>query len=332
MVQAINKAGYDLDSLTTSDINDSIVGSVYDFLLDTKGFAPRTFNKYFSHYTSFISWYSEEFDIPLKNLFEKVPRKRTNPNPEIITQEEYEKLLEVINHQNGVHHYTGKIKSKTNLYKPWLKDAIKLGLMTGRRREELINLKFKNILEDKEGNSFIKIEDYKVNRIQKRKEESNKKFIYIPLTVELKSLLEDLNYEKHKESDTFIIAPDFVLKRNKVMSDTLSRGFSHFYDLLETGRKLTFRSLRKTYITNLSVYMGGNAKSITGHSGDNVLETYYLNKETIAKAANGFQVFAKPIDRVKELAQIRQTTTLKTRNKNQGREVSNSLKKGLEIG
>jgi hypothetical protein len=134
---------------------------------------------------------------------------------------------------------------------------------------------------------------------------------------------------------------------NQTMKDIIGNRASYLKKIREHKLKVVdainrdkesigFKRVVKLFGIHLNTFkawaMGGNAKSITGHSGDNVLETYYLNKETIAKAANGFQVFAKPIDRVKELAQIRQTTTLKTRNKNQGREVSNSLKKGLEIG
>jgi hypothetical protein len=63
--------------------------------------------------------------------------------------------------------------------------------------------------------------------------------------------------------------------------------------------------LRKTYITNLSLYMGGNAKAITGHSDDAVIDKHYLNKRAIAKVAQGYQVFPNEINRKHELEQIR---------------------------
>jgi hypothetical protein len=51
--------------------------------------------------------------------------------------------------------------------------------------------------------------------------------------------------------------------------------------------------------------MGGNAKAITGHSDDAVIEQFYLNKEAVAKAALGFEVFSSEISRKNELDQLR---------------------------
>jgi hypothetical protein len=34
--------------------------------------------------------------------------------------------------------------------------------------------------------------------------------------------------------------------------------------------------------------MGGNAKAITGHSDDSVIERRYLDKQALVKAAQGF--------------------------------------------
>ena len=90
------------------------------------------------------------------------------------------------------------------------------------------------------------------------------------------------------------------------MSDILSRGFTHYYDQLNTGRKLTFKCLRKTYITNLEIYMGaGNTKAITGHSGDQVIERNYIDKKEMAKAARGFNVFSTEKERANDLKEIR---------------------------
>ena len=90
------------------------------------------------------------------------------------------------------------------------------------------------------------------------------------------------------------------------MSDILSRGFSHYYNQLKTGRKLTFKCLRKTYITNLEIYMGnGNTKSITGHSDNQVIERNYIDKKEIAKSAMNFEVFSKKVDRSNTLKEIR---------------------------
>lgn len=135
-----------------------------------------------------------------------------------------------------------------------------------------------------------------------------------------------LKWNNHKGSDVYVLAPDVETKRNKVLSDVLSRGFTHFYSQLETGRQLTFKCLRKTFITNMSIYMGGNAKAITGHSDDAVIENHYLNKESVVKAANGFSVFEASLSRQNELTQVRSQSKIKS--------ISNekqNAQKGLEI-
>jgi len=325
LVVALKENGYDVNTLSVSDLDDALVGIVFDYLLDKKKFSGRSFNKYMGAYTSFVSWYNKEYDASIKNVFEVVPRKKIQHHPETISKDEFEKLLESITPEKGIHLYDSATKKHRNYYRPYLKDAFRLALYTGRRREEVITLKFNDIITDSEGNSVIKSEDYKTNRIQNRTEDS-KKFNYIPVTKELHELLLDLGWNNHKGSDAYILAPDVEIKRNKVLSDVLSRGFTHFYSQLETGRELTFKCLRKTFITNISIYMGGNAKAITGHSDDAVIENHYLNKESVAKAANGFSVFEASLSRQNELKQVRSQSKIKS--------ISNekqNAQKGLEI-
>ena len=307
LLECLQKNGQDVMALSVGQINDQAVGQVYEYMLKEKGFANRTLNKYLGYYTSFIAWYGEEFDVPLKNFFEKVQRKRVVHNPQAITSKEFGDLLERITPENGIRPYDKGKKKIRNVYRFWLKYGFKLALQSGRRREEVIELKFNNIIQDGEGNSFVKVPDFKVNRSQNRIEEQELKYIYIPVTKELRELLDELDFEKYKNSDTYILAPE-ITKRSKAMLSDLSRGFSHYYDQLNTGRKLTFKCLRKTYITNLSIYMGGNAKAITQHSDDKVIEEHYLDKQELAKAAQGFQVFSKENERKTALQNLRSET------------------------
>jgi len=308
LAEGLKNNGHKISELTVDDINDNVVGQTYSHL-ENKKFANRTFNKYFSYYTSFLKWYSEEYNYPLKNCFEKVQRKNLNPQPEAITKSEYEALLKQITPENGVKQYDNGVKPTRNVYRTWLADGIRLGLETGRRREEIINLKWSNIKES-DGIQFIKSEDYKVNRIQNRITDEEKKYIYVPVTDSLKKLLNELGYEKYRDADNFILAPDINICRNRIMSDALTLGFSHYYNQLNTGRKLTFKCLRKTYITNLQIFFSGNGetKAITGHSGNKVIEENYIDKKEIVKATRGFNVFSKENERADELKEIRKET------------------------
>lgn len=307
LVTCLKDNGYNLASLRIEDIDNEIVGKVF-LSLEKRKVANRTFNKYFSFYTSFLKWYAEEYDCPIRNYFEKVKRRNLNPKPEAITHREYEALLEKITPENGIKEYNNGVKPMRNLFRPWLADGIRLALETGRRREEIINLKWKDIQEN-DGYLYIKVEDYKINRIQNRISDEEKKFIYIPVTGSLRKLLDELDYNKYAGTDNFILAPDIKISRGRVMSDILSRGFTHYYDQLNTGRKITFKCLRKTYITNLEIFMGsGNTKVITGHSNDQVIERSYIDRKEMAKAAQGYSVFSKEEGRDHQLKDIRTTT------------------------
>lgn len=302
--KCIAKNGYREETTTIEDINNKMVGIVFQ-ALENRGFAPRTFNKYMSYYTSFLTWYAEEFDTPIRNYFEKVKRKNLTPRPEAISYREYESLLAITTPENGIKEYKDGKKPTRNLYRPWLVAGFRLGLETGRRREEIANLRWKDIIES-DGDLYIEVEDYKINRIQNRISDEEKKYNYIPVTHQLKKLLDELGYHIYKGMDAFILAPDIKISRGKVMSDVLSRGFSHFYDQLNTGTKLTFKCLRKTFITHLEIFMhGGDIKAITGHTNDQTIKRSYLDKREMAKAAQGFSVFSKDEERDHQLEEIR---------------------------
>jgi len=304
LAECLSESGYNLNSLTVDDINNELVGRVFDYL-EKRKLAPRTFNKLLTYYTSFLKWYTAEYDYPIRNYFERVRRKNLNPKPEAITFKEYTALLEKVKPENGIKEYSDGVKPIRNLYRPWLADGFRLALETGRRREEIINMKWNNIRES-DDIPYIIVEDFKVNRIQNRISEEEKKFIHIPITESLEKLLKDLDLEDYVGTDNYILAPGITISRKRVMADTLSRGFSHYYKQLNTGKRLTFKCLRKTYITNLEIFMGrGNTKSITGHSDDQVIEQNYIDKKEIAKAARGFKVFPNEHERGHELKEIR---------------------------
>lgn len=311
LVFALKKGGYNVSKIAIDSIDDKMVGEIYNYLITEKNFSNRSFNKYFGYYTSFLKWFCEEYNVPIRNWFEKVNRKKTNSNPQSISKEEFMSLLKMITPENGIKEYSSGKKTKRNLYRPWLKNGLRLAIETGRRREEIVNLKFNNIISDTDGNSFISVEDFKVNRIQNRITEEEKKYIYIPITKSLEQLLVELNFKENQGKDIYILAPEITINR-KDMCDVLSRGFSHYYSQLSSDKKLSFKSLRKTYITNLSIFMGGNAKAITQHSDDAVIERHYLDKQALAKAAKGFQVFSDEPERKRELAQTRNSKKIAT--------------------
>lgn len=87
-----------------------------------------------------------------------------------------------------------------------------------------------------------------------------------------------------------LLAPE-KMSNGETLKNQMSKGFSHYYYQLSTGRKLTFKCLCKTYITQLVLSLGLNARVITRHSGEDVIIKHYLDQKVISKVAEDFEVF-----------------------------------------
>ncbi|MDZ4664798.1 MAG: hypothetical protein SGJ15_07980 [Bacteroidota bacterium] len=281
-------------SLLIEKLDKNVVGRLKSFLLDDKNYAPKTYNKYISLMRVFTEFLIEEFEIDIKNPFKGFKRLQTEQKINTITKEEFQDLLKIIKPENGIDVLVNKkknVKSKKNRYKPWLKDALLMALLTGRRREEIVSMKFNGILESIAGEPIsICIEDFKVNRSNDLSKKEAVKKIYVPIIGPLKNLLMELGYQKFKGQNKYILAPDELMHR-RTMMDFMSKSFTHFYKQLNTGKELRFYDLRKTYISHLYATHGEKARIITKHSGENVMLKHYIDEKVIAEIASDFELF-----------------------------------------
>lgn len=299
MLRALHLADLRIEEFLLKELNDVTVGMIYSHFTE-KGISNRTHNKYFSYATSFLKWWDAE-QFPIRNWFARVTRKEIISDPKSITKEEFSKLLEVTVPELGEVLYPGTVKPKRDYYRNYLPFAFKLGLLTRLRREELCILKRSNIKYDDSGNmTHISVEDFKASRISKRQTPLLK---YVPITVELGKLLEEEFVQRDVKDDDFLIAPE--LRESRVgLRDILSRGFTHFFNQTDSKRKLTFKALRKTYVTSLKMQMG-KVNSITNHSTEKVIDQHYIDREETAKRLKSFSVFEQASDKsnAKELDQ-----------------------------
>jgi len=288
-IDCLRKNQIEYKSLFAYEIDDGILGLFHNFLLKDKKYCNVSYNKVITILRSFYNYLIEEGYYVHKNPFNRMSRRPVRPTIETITQKEYDDLLMIIDKDRAVQVLsTGERKYH---YYPWLKYAIQLGLLTGRRRDEIIHLKYSDIKSDNSGNMvLIETEDHKVNRANANLSETSKKMIYIPITRTLKKMIYENGYQKHKSTDSYLLAPD-KLKNRESLKNQMSKGFSHYYNQLGTGRKLTFKCLRKTYITQLALSLGLNARVITRHSGEDVIIKHYLDQKVISKVAEDFEVF-----------------------------------------
>ena len=284
----------DVSLLPFERLDRTVVGQLKSFLLETKKYAPQTYNKHIQQMRIFTNRIIEEFDIVMKNPFNGFKRLTVAKNISTISKEEFDDLLELVTPENGIHTYIERKSQKTRtkqLYKPWLKDAYLLALLTGRRREAIVQMKFNGIIENSEGEPVtIKVEDFKVNKSKNLTKKEELKYIYIPIIAPLKKLLFELGYAENKGKDLFILAPNETMQRDS-MEDLISKAFTHYFNQLGTGKKVKLYDLRKTYISHLYAKYGDKARIVTKHSGIDVMLNHYIDQEVVSQVASDFEFF-----------------------------------------
>ena len=283
---ALNNSGYNLETFQLADISDEVIGKFHDHIL-AKGYSNNSYNRFFSHFMTFASWAEGQEYGSVKRFFERVPRKTVTPRPEIISADEFKKLLSVINYENGFQYGIGRRKEKRNHYRDYLIAAIRFALYTGRRREEIVTVRFCDVHADEKGNPlYITFLDHKVSRIlhlAPGEEREN----YTPITKELMAFLNEQGYQEKKGTGEFILAPMILHNRAALMKHAITRGFSHFWSKAhpEVTRQISFKTLRKTYLTNLSIRTNGNVRPVSGHTSEQVLK-HYIDEKQVAIAAS----------------------------------------------
>lgn len=304
LIDMLKRERYYVASLTAGEVDKHIVGKFFEHLQFEKMYSNRTVNKNISFFKSFYRFITKQEGIQLSNPFEFVVKLPEIHNPQAITKEEFTALLNAITPENGILE-DGGVKARRTMYFNWLKNAYRLILFSGTRREQVINYKWSDIIRDKEGQpALIATEDRKVNNIMGRTG-NDKKINYVPITDELYQLLLEMGYEKYKDTEQYILAPEITLERNKSMADAMSRSFSFFFKKINSTRNLKLKSIRKAYLTAMEIRTG-DAKIVSGHSGSAVLQEHYLDKAMIAQSLRNFSVFGNTeSERMKELKIVR---------------------------
>lgn len=224
----------------------------------------------------FIKYLIDELEIDMKNPFDKVKLREIHYTPEIIPVEEFELLLSVITPENGIGE-KGKTRVDTvNYYRPWLKKVLVFALLTGERLDGIVLLQGKHI----DGN-FLRIPNWKVNRIQK----ADHYFSYTPITADLAELLLEFDISNPEE---YIIVPE--IKNRDNLKKFISKAFTHYWKVTGLKRKVTFKHLRKTYVTRMASLIGEKALFIK-HGEDKTAIKHYLNKKEILEQTQNVKLY-----------------------------------------
>jgi len=289
LIKSLSNDGTGND-LRMGDINKSHLDKIY-ILLKAKKFKNRSLNKYFGIFRSLFKWYKEEFNYAGKNWFSIYEKKPEGGNILVPTAEEFEALLKQITRDNGRRKYPGE-KDSRYLYRDYCVPAFFFAAHCGRRREEIIQAKISDIIEE-DGNLYIRFLDLKSNRIRGVIGKEGEREVYVPVTPALRKFLDMIEYEKHKhQPERYLIAPEVQRERNRIMCDILTRSFSHYWKQI-SDKPITFKSLRKAFATAADIHSPGNAQAITGHSSQAVLREKYIMQLRKAKKFEDLEVFPK---------------------------------------
>ncbi len=180
---------------------------------------------------------------------------------------------------------------KRNLYRDYLAEGIELCLHTGGRREEVVELQWNMIHKIKGEIAYVEFNNLKVERILGEGYNDNVDTNIISITKDLKNLLLRLGYNKHKNSNEYILCPDRTNQSTQTIMDNLSKGFTHFYKQLNTGKYLQMKCLRKTYLTYLKLTVKGDMSKLDSHSTDAVLDKHYIDERIVSKAVAEMTIF-----------------------------------------
>lgn len=264
-LKAVQKVERRISSFPIDCVNENHVAKFDESVRDLE-LSQTSYNSHMSAGKYFFKWVIRDLEIEMKNPFEKVKLRTVRKNPEIIPFEEINLLFSVITPENGVGKKGKKKVETVNYYRPWLKRVLLLALLTGERRDGLVLLKWTDIK-----GHFLQIPNWKVNRIMKQ----DFHYTYTPMTKDLAKLLSE--FPKSSDED-YIIVPEY--KHRQTLKEFISKAFSHYWKVAGLERKVTFRHLRKTYITRLTELIGERALRIK-HNEDVTAIKHYLDQKQL---------------------------------------------------
>jgi integrase len=284
--QDVNKT-IDIKKFRVKDVSRNEVSSFY--LWAAKKFKEKTVTKCLATLRGFFEFLIDVEEINMRNPFRTyVVPASVDSIIETITKQEFEAVLDAVDDADPILQLGGKGQKK-DMYRPFLKQAYKLVLLTGCRREELVVMRWSDIYCFDERVKFIYIDNIKVQRIKNRKNILRP----IPITAQLMELLIEMGYNEKYTTEDYILCPDRNLSAKSLM-DLLSKSFTHYWKSTGINKDYSLKNLRKTYFTWMDRVMGDETKILSSHSTDGVLKKYYLDPKlssVIAKGAAEIKIF-----------------------------------------
>lgn len=247
----------------------------------------KTYNNIMGSLRAFYNHLINYEEFQIKNPFNVVPVLSIQYDTQSFSSDEFYKVLSVTTNENGYDE-----KHERNRYRDWLPMAFKLGIFSCLRLEELVNVKYKDIIYiETERVWILESDNRKANKLIVDKK--NRRIKRIPVIQELHQiLLEECDFENNMGKDEYIIAPK--LERQTVKS-LISKGFTHFKRKAEIDDEKCFKDLRTTYISRLRAEYGnlGLTATVSDHSNQEVVEKHYSAQIEAVKKSKDLRIFAE---------------------------------------
>ena len=266
-------------TMKVSDVNKTDVARFYTWA--ENHYQESTFNKCMSGMKAFFNFLIDVEEIQMKNPFNTYESKSVAKSDiQSLSRDEFEAILKAVDEQSPMQQLGGRGERK-NMYKPYLIDGFKLFLLTGGRREEIVDIRWKDIYTSIKGVKFFKILNIKVYRST-----GKETFKYIPIGSDLFNLLVQMGYDDKKHTDDFILFPE----RNavsKTIMDSLSKSFTHYKKSASIDKAVSLKNLRKTYLTWVNSVMLKDTRILSNHTTDEVLERFYIDPTILSSIEKG---------------------------------------------
>jgi len=271
-------------------LNKVNVQLIFDFIKQkfTDG---STQEKYFRTYKMFWNYLKNEEDLSLPaNPFNKWSFKKAQLKNEIIYEDEFHALIAIIDSLPNFERLKGKVRRRNF---EWLKNAFKMGLTMGIRRQEVPSVKWNGITLCRTTNELyggiMEVKDIKLSKLY-----DTDIYKYVSINLDLAELLVEMGYDNFKCQDKYLIDPEEKFSRDHI-KNCLSNSFAYYIKPLSIKRDLSFECLRKTYAT-FSKKAGGEDFSLnaTVHTNKEVMKAHYWNKFEAARTHEVFpRIFPK---------------------------------------
>lgn len=275
--KATENAGEDFKTLKVDKISDKNVSSTITYLSKWSTSIQR---KAFGFYNQFYSFLNEN-GYNIVSPFQGIQvAEVSSREARALTFDEFNTVKNAMLNGKPSDKENGKIR-----FFHWLPDALTFNALSGRRREEFMIAKFSDIVlvDGQLLGGYIKMIDYKYSRQNSHKVAFQNRITKAPIYPELYDFLMNMGYEKHKNTDRYIIAGDETKQRD-TMANNLTNGFAYYRKKAGLSSGVQLNGLRKKYITRMRNEFGDNANFFTGHKSSRVdMKHYYDDKELFEK-------------------------------------------------